>query len=203
MVKGDSILEVNLPDFTEKVFKNNPFINEDRIYDTGDLAQWTSSSEIVLTGRADNQVKLRGLRIELQEISSCVESFPGVIGAYSKICKVGGVEVLGVYYSSERIIGESELIAHAATYLPDYMIPSFFMHVPFLPMTANGKIDEASLPIPVIEFSEDNIVLSSEAESILSIFKKILNNSSLTAYSDYFRNGGNSLNAMQCVMEIE
>jgi len=193
----------NRPDITEKSFFDNPFINDDRIYDTGDMANWTPNGELVLIGRADGQVKFHGLRIELQEISSCVASFPGIIGAYAKVCNLNGTDVLVVYYASEHPIKESDLVSHMVTYLPDYMIPSFFINVPCLPMTSNGKIDEAALPLPAESASEYNGTVSAEASTVLEIFKKVLNNAELSVTSDYFRNGGNSLNAMQCVMEIE
>ena len=193
----------NKPELTDKMFRRNPFVSDDRIYDTGDIAYWTPNGEIVLTGRADNQVKLRGLRIELGEISSCVESFTGVLSAFAKICKINETEEIGVYYCSEYEISENELLAHTATYLPEYMIPSFVMRIESMPMNANGKIDESALPIP--QFNDEMIYdsLSVDAERILNIFRSVLNNDALHGGSDFFKNGGNSLNAMQCVMEIE
>ncbi len=193
----------NNSELTDKMFRRNPFVSNDRIYDTGDIAYWTPNGEIVLTGRADSQIKLRGLRIELGEIASCVESFTGVLSAYAKICKVNDTEEIGVYYCSETELNESDLLAHTATYLPEYMIPSFVLRIDSMPMNANGKIDESALPIPCFD---DEIVydqLSQNAELILEIFKKVLNNDSIHGGSDFFKNGGNSLNAMQCVMEIE
>lgn len=193
----------NRPDLTEKAFRDNPFVHLDRIYDTGDIAYWTPSGEIVLTGRADRQVKLRGLRIELQEVSSCIEAFPGVVSAYARVCDINGSQTLGVYYSASCPVYETDLIAHAATYLPEYMIPAFFIQLPVLPVTANGKIDEASLPIPQMDEAEPSWIVSAEAEKILGIFKEVLQNDQIHANSDYFLSGGNSLNAMQCVMQIE
>lgn len=191
------------PDLTENAFRANPFVSNDRIYDTGDIAKWTANGEIILTGRADSQVKLRGLRIELQEISSCIESYENVATAHAKICHINGTDVLGVYYTSSREIGEHELIAHAATYLPSYMIPTFALRVPSIPMTVNGKVNEAALPLPMLSEDAPAGDVSQDAERILAIFRKVLNSDTMSASGDYFRNGGNSLNAMQCVMEIE
>ena len=191
------------PDLTEKVFRANPFASEDRIYDTGDLAFWTPGGEIVLTGRADSQVKLRGLRIELQEVASCVESFPGVTAAHAGICEVNGQPILGVYYCAKTAINEAELLSHTATYLPRYMIPAFLIRMDQLPMTANGKVDEKRLPLPANTAGDVCGMLSTTAKTILDIFCRVLKQDELYGNSDYFLAGGNSLNAMECVMEIE
>ena len=190
-------------ELTEKVFLRNPFVSNDKIYDTGDVACWTPDGEIVLLGRSDNQVKLRGFRIELQEVAACIESYPGITLAYAKICNINGNDALCAYYVSDYAINEFELISYAATYLPEYMIPSVLMRVDRLPITANGKIDDSALPTPDCKEDETVATTSRTAEIVLEIFKKILNAPNIHAGSDYFRNGGNSLNSMQCIMEIE
>ena len=193
----------NRPELTEAAFRQNPFINDDRIYDTGDMAYWTPGGEIVLTGRADRQVKLRGLRIELQEISSCVETYPGVSRAFARVCKVRENEVIGVYYSSDREIGDYELFSHTATYLPDYMIPAFFMRVSAFYTTANGKVDESRLPMPKAEAGAACYDVSLTAKRITEIFREVLHTDKLNASSDYFLNGGNSLNSLETIIKIE
>lgn len=191
----------NRPDLTSASFKPNPFVHEDTVYDTGDLASWTPSGEIVLTGRADRQIKLRGLRIELQEISSCIESHPAVISAHAAVRVINGQQVLGVYYVSDSEIDEGELIAHATTYLPGYMIPSFLLPVDSFPFTPNGKIDENALPMPCL--SDDDSVVTPSGEKVLAVFRKVLRCEELETSHDYFLAGGNSLNAMETIIEIE
>ena len=193
----------NRPDLTEKAFFKNPFIYDDRIYDTGDMAYWTPGGEIVLTGRADRQIKLRGLRIELQEISSCIEAYPGVTGAFARLCDLNANQVIGVYYLSEREISDAQLISHAATYLPGYMIPAFFMRVDSLPTTSNGKIDESKLPMPDITSSHGSVSVSKTAEKITEIFRQVLASDEIDAGSDYFLCGGNSLNLLETIVRIE
>jgi len=191
----------NRPDLTEAAFKSNPFVHDDTIYDTGDIAHWTPSGEIVLTGRADRQVKLRGLRIELQEVSSCIESYPDVSTAHAVIRIVNYQQVLGIYYISDKEISNAALLSHAATYLPGYMIPSFFVRLDQFPFTANGKIDENALPMPSINEEPDEITPA--GERVLEIFKDILHTSDICVSTDYFLAGGNSLNAMEALIEIE
>ena len=193
----------NLPELTEKVFCDNPFVSEDRLYDTGDLAYWTADGEVVLTGRADRQVKLHGLRIELQEISACLESYEGVSMAYAKICQINSHSVIGAYYTSAQPINEADLLSHAATYLPQYMIPAFIMRVTKFSTNANGKVDDSDLPLPAQSVEAPSGALSSTAETVLDIFKSVLGSNAINAYSDYFLCGGNSLNALACLIEIE
>ncbi|MBE6560133.1 MAG: amino acid adenylation domain-containing protein [Ruminococcaceae bacterium] len=190
------------PDLSEAVFRRNPFVYNDRIYDTGDMAYWTPEGEIVLTGRADRQIKLRGLRIELSEISSCLESFPGVTAAHARLCEIGGQPVLGAYYSSANELRESDLLAHAATYLPTYMIPAFLMRVPEFRVTANGKIDESLLPMPDRKRTESGGATEC-ARRVTEIFGEVLGCGDLSPESDYFLSGGDSLNMMSCLIRLE
>ena len=117
----------NDPELTEKYFRDNPFVTKDRLYFTGDIASWTADGEILLKGRIDSQVKLRGLRVEPQEVASCIESYPGVLSATARVCEVNGQMVLGAYYCASEHINEAELLAYTATYLPRYMIPAFLI----------------------------------------------------------------------------
>ena len=190
------------PELTEKSFRSNPFINDDRIYDTGDLAYWTPHGEVVLTGRADSQIKLRGLRIEPSEVAACLESFPGITSAFAKVCDLGGTQVLGAYFTADREIPDSELLLHTATYLPEYMIPAFIMQIDRFATNANGKIDEKALPLPKNPTSNCGNITAT-AEKVLIIFRRVLANDEIYAGSDYFLCGGNSLNALETIISIE
>ncbi len=193
----------NQPELTGKYFLRNPFVADDRMYFTGDVASWTSEGEILLKGRLDHQVKLRGLRVELQEVSSCIESYPGVSAATARVCEMGGQQVLGAYYCAEESVNEAQILAHAATYLPRYMIPAFLMRLEALPVNANGKVDEKKLPLPDASGADTGRILSSSAETVLEIFRNVLNRTEIYGDTDYFLAGGNSLNAMECIMAIE
>ena len=193
----------NRPDLSEKSFMPSPFVTDERLYSTGDIASWTSDGEIVLFGRADSQVKLRGLRIELQEIASCIEAFPGVQAAVAKIFMIHNEQVLGAYYCADTKISESDVLSHIATYLPRYMIPTFLMQLPQIPHTANGKVDEARLPLPSDAEMGTSQELSPTGKKVLDIFCQVLGRTQLHGNSDYFLSGGNSLNAMECIVQIE
>ena len=193
----------NAPELTEKSFRNNPFVADDRIYYTGDVASWTSDGEIILRGRLDDQIKLRGLRVELQEISSCIEAYPGISLAVAKICDLDGYQVIGAYYCATEDINEQRLLSHIATYLPKYMLPSFLMRLEEMPTNANGKVDEKKLPQPDMQQDYPAAMLSDTAKAVLDIFRSVLHRDTISGNTDYFLAGGNSLNAMECVMLIE
>ena len=195
----------NAPELTEKSFFENPFENKEMIYFTGDAACWTDDGEIVLAGRLDDQVKLRGLRVEPQEVAACIGSYPGVKAAAARVLELNGQPVLAAYYCADSAIAETELLTFAATYLPYYMIPSCIVRLDSLPVTASGKVDERQLPVPELP---DQGELSGEAGSetanaVLEIFQAVLEKDSLGVNSDYFLSGGNSLNAMETVSRME
>lgn len=193
----------NRPDLTDKSFCPNPFVTDDRLYYTGDMACWTPDGEILLTGRLDDQVKLRGLRVELQEISSCIETYPGITAAVTAVCEVNGQQVLGAYYCAEEVVNEAGVLAYVATYLPKYMIPAFLMRLEELPVSSNGKVDTRRLPLPVLPSGDDQVSLTPLGTTILNVFRQVLQVEEIYGNSDYFLLGGNSLNAMECVMRIE
>ena len=193
----------NRPELTQKSFVPSPFVINEQIYSTGDVACWTPEGEIQLRGRADDQVKLRGLRIELQEISSCVEAFPGVHSAVAKICTVHSEQVLGVYYCADDTVTDRDILAHITTYLPRYMIPAFMMRLAEIPRNANGKADASRLPLPAEPQMLSRQELTVTAARILDIFCQVLDRQDLHGNSDYFMSGGNSLNAMDCIVRIE
>ncbi len=193
----------NNPELSSKSFIPSPFVTDEYVYSTGDIATWTADGEILLFGRADDQVKLRGLRIELREVSSCIEGFPGVHSAVAKIVQVQNEQVLGAYYCAESYVREHDILAHLATYLPRYMIPAFLMPLPEIPRTANGKVDTAKLPLPAQPEEVSPSQLSNTAATILRIFSNVLDRKQLHGNSDYFLSGGNSLNAMECIVQIE
>ena len=193
----------NRPELTEKVFSKSPFVSDEMMYDTGDQACWTADGEIILTGRLDKQIKLRGLRIEPQEIASCIATYPGVKTAAVKLCELRGQTVIGAYYTADEKLSESNLLAHTATYLPKYMIPSFIMHLDEIPMSPNGKVEEGRLPLPIMNEEVDQAFISNTAKKVLDIFKQVLKHDEIFAGSDYFMVGGNSLNALECIMRIE
>ncbi|HHX14470.1 MAG TPA: amino acid adenylation domain-containing protein, partial [Clostridiales bacterium] len=192
----------NMPEQTAASFLPNPFETNDTLYRSGDMAYWTSDGEIVISGRRDRQVKLRGLRVEPQEITDCLASHPAVTAAAARVWEDSGQTILVAYYTSPTPLAEAELLTHTAAYLPHYMIPSRIIRLSHIPLSANGKVDDQQLPYPAT--SETVIAPANELQqTILEIFRDVLKKSDLHAASDYFLCGGNSLNAMETIGRLE
>ena len=131
-------------------FLSNPFclnINEDknngRLYKSGDLVRWQTNGELEFLGRNDFQVKIRGLRIELSEISTCLTEYPGgvkqsVVLATKKINNQSDLYLIA-YYVAQHKLDENKLKKYMETKLPDYMIPNRFIHMNEFPVTLNGN----------------------------------------------------------------
>ncbi|MGI5962758.1 MAG: amino acid adenylation domain-containing protein [Lawsonibacter sp.] len=192
----------NAPELTAERFSDSPFELGERLYRTGDLACWTPEGELALAGRSDRQVKLRGLRIEPQEISACLARHPHVRQAAVAVQQHSGQDVLIAFYTADQLIPESELLALCATYLPHYMIPSAILPLQQIPLTANGKLNEALLPRPDLTTRADAHPETPAQEMFLSIFRRVLGRPDLGVDSDYFLFGGNSLNAMETLSEL-
>ena len=192
----------NAPELTAQSFSDSPFELGDRLYRTGDIARWTPEGEIVLAGRSDQQVKLRGLRIEPQELADCLCKHPSVHQAAAAVQQHGGQDVLLAFYTADAPIPEEALFALCANFLPHYMIPSAILRLDALPLSANGKVDQALLPHPDLTASAHILPANQLQKTLLSIFRRVLGRPDLELDSDYFLFGGNSLNAMEALSEI-
>src|SRR5262249_8347201 len=119
-----------------------------RIYKTGDLGRWLPDGAIEFLGRNDFQVKIRGFRIELGEIETNLSSHPGVreVVVLPREDEEGDKRLVA-YYTGEEIRAEA-LRSHLLSGLPEYMIPSGYVHLESLPLTPNGKLDRRALPAP-------------------------------------------------------
>src|SRR5206468_1651745 len=132
-------------------FVENPFTPGARVYRTGDLARWVPGPWLECLGRVDNQVKLRGFRIELDEIEAALAHHDAM-----RQCVVvaredsPGDKRLVAYFElrTGAPLDITDLRAHLARILPDYMVPSVFVRLDKLPLTPNGKIDRKALPAP-------------------------------------------------------
>lgn len=208
-ISGDGVARgyLNRDELTSKKFINNPFIQGERLYKTGDMAKWLQNGEIEFIGRVDNQVKIRGFRIELAEIEQCLLTNTSI-----KECAVtfkenqSGDKYLVAYYTSNRELSTTEIIAHLSKSLPEHMIPRFYIRLEELPLTPNGKLDRNALPDP--DTSRPNLDTRYQApgndveERILEIWKKIINCDAGT-HDNFFELGGNSILLSMMYSEIE
>ena len=194
------------PELTKEKFLPNKF-GEGRMYKSGDIGRWTFDGKIQCLGRIDNQIKLRGLRIELGEIESKMEQYPGVSASIVNKITVEDKEVLCGYYVTDGTIDvtETEIKSYLKKYLPQYMVPSYIVHLEKMPYTINRKIDRKALPMPKLEedrFKEvDPDKFDSDELRLQQIWKNILHLKHISLNDNFFDIGGDSISAIK--MQIE
>ena len=187
-------------------FLKNPFIENSKMYKTGDVCFYTDSGEIVCLGRIDNQIKIRGLRIELDEIEKTMLKYINIKEAKVVKQTIGNREIISAYYISNKRIKISELRKYLNKYLPKYMIPSYFTAMDKLPYTPNGKIDKNALPIPdgiLQNEKKEYIAPKSDLEiKLVSIWEDILNTKPIGLKDNFFELGGDSILAMNLNIKL-
>jgi acyl-CoA synthetase (AMP-forming)/AMP-acid ligase II/acyl carrier protein len=201
----------NRPDLTAERFICDPFSDGQsaRLYRTGDLARYLPNGDIAYLGRADEQIKILGYRIEPMEIEAAIDRHPAIASS--------AVVARGSNCSEKRLTAyitmrngttpsAAELREFLKTSLPDYMLPSIFARLDRLPLTQNGKVDRAGLPEPTIENTlrdEDFIAPGTPIETRLAkILCSLLNISEVSVNDNFFLLGGHSLLGTQLIAKI-
>ena len=178
-----------------------------RAYHSGDLAAWTEEGEIRIFGRIDNQIKLRGFRIELDEIEKVMTEYPGVSSGAAAVRKTGGTEYLAGYYTAREAVDEHALKAFMQEKLPEYMIPAVLTRLEDMPMTANGKVNRKALPEPDLQaLKAEYIPPETETEKTLcAAFARTLQleENQVGLLDDFFDLGGDSLKAMVVLADAQ
>lgn len=142
---------LNNPSLTAEKFTDNPANPGERIYRTGDIARWQADGNIQYLGRADHQVKIRGLRIELGEIESTVREYPGITDCVAVVRKHSESVILIIAYVVCKPDLDFEGVKrHLQSQLPAYMVPNRFERIEAMPLTSSGKADRKALPEPLI-----------------------------------------------------
>ena len=191
---------VNLPEKTAEVFIS---LDGRKAYRSGDLARYTSTGELEFFGRLDNQVKLRGLRVELDEISNVMGTYPSVTHAIVLVKGEGQQQYLCGYFAAEQEVDKADLTDHMKKSLAPYMIPSVLMQLPAMPLTSNGKINKKALPEP--EFSTEerqyDAPVSALQKKLSQMFANALGMEKVGIREDFFALGGTSLTASKIAMK--
>lgn len=175
-----------------------------RIYKTGDYGVMHPDGYIDFKGRRDSQVKISGHRIELEEIEKALTDYMGVDSIVVIPQKVNDQMILCAFYTGEKVILGNELKNYAAKKLPDYMIPTKYIWLSSIPLTANGKINKKELKLP--DEITDNMIVEpqnkTEAE-VADIWKQVLRIPKISVFDDYFDLGGDSLQLLIIISELE
>ena len=176
----------------------------ERIYKSGDYAKWLPDGDVVILGRTDHQIKLRGLRIELGEIENVMLRVEGMKKVVIMIRKLGGKEHLCAYYTADREIAPDALKAEISKSLTQYMVPTAYLQLPEMPMTPNGKTDVKALPEPVLAISSAYEAPANDTErAFCDIFADILQMDKVGATDNFFELGGTSLVVTRVIIEAD
>ncbi|WP_063763078.1 non-ribosomal peptide synthetase [Streptomyces rimosus] len=183
-------------------FVANPFAPGGRVYRTGDLARWTADGDLVFTGRADAQVKVRGFRVEPGEIEAALSAHPAVAEAAVVVRedRPGERRLVGYVVSAGPDLDERSVRAHVAATLPDHMVPAAVLVLGELPMSPHGKLDRTALPAPDFAGQVAGREPRTPAEAVLcALFAELLGLERVGAEDSFFELGGDSIMSLQLV----
>jgi hypothetical protein len=213
-IGGDGLAReyLNRPTLTAERFIPNPFDRNTlpgRLYRTGDLVRWLGDGNLEFLGRTDEQVKVRGFRVELGEVEAALRTHPSVSEAavITREDKSGSKHLIAyVAPHSGAAVDRGELRSWLEQKLPAYMLPAHYVALAELPLTANGKVDRRALPTP-----ESLSVATTRAitaprnaleKRLLEIWSELLERNHLSVEDNFFHLGGHSLLATQLVSRI-
>jgi amino acid adenylation domain-containing protein/non-ribosomal peptide synthase protein (TIGR01720 family) len=215
VIAGDGLARgyLNNPELTAEKFIEYRSYRSYRtytFYKTGDLARWLPDGSIEFLGRIDQQVKIRGNRIELGEIETALNEYPGIKESVVIAADDGsGGKVLCAYpvMVNDDGLHLQQLREHLEKKLPAYMVPTYFVQIREIPLTANGKVDRKSLPSydpgkalgTVVEYEAPGDEIE---EKLVLIWQKLLHVEKISIHDNFFRLGGHSLRAMMLAAQI-
>lgn len=192
---------------TEGAFFDDPFCPGQRMYKTGDEGCRLDDGLIRIFGRTDDQIKLRGHRIEPQEVRAAMISFEGCADAVVIPANREHADALVGYYLSDAPLDPRALRRHLATLIPEYMVPSQFVHLETLPKTSSGKVDRAALPPPLEQLepsdAETRAPRNETENRISAAWSEVLGKEGIRCDASFFEVGGNSLRAVKLSFLLE
>lgn len=199
---------LNQPEQTSLRYVANPYITGPEnalLYRTGDIARWQADGNLIYLGRRDDQVKIRGFRVELQEVEQALLSLPAI----KQATVLGQSDENGRYKLVAYIVTQMaqtvpEIEEALRQSLPDYMLPSHYLSLPELPITANGKVDKDALRALPLRRSKEGFVSPATATEklMVDLWQKHLAVAKVGRNDDFFDLGGNSITAIMFGAEL-
>ena len=196
---------LNLPDLTSLRFVPNPFATpgHERLYRTGDVALVRPDGALELIGRTDDQVKVRGFRVDLGDVEAALHAHPGVKRCAVTLADRVSAGGLWAYVVPRGSLDRADLVAFVRERLPDYMVPATIVLMDDLPLTPTGKVARRALPPPPApDPAQGAAPQTAEEETVAFIWSGLLRRSGIGRDEDFFALGGNSLLAMQAAARM-
>ncbi|MFB7211768.1 amino acid adenylation domain-containing protein [Streptomyces sp. NPDC056255] len=192
---------VNAPGLTASRFVANPFADDgSRLYRTGDLARFAPDGSLDFLGRADNQIKIRGMRLETEDVEAGLAEHPGVRHScvVAKKNTAGGTYLVGyvIPAAGHEDLRADDVRAWAAGHLVEYMVPAHLVVMKEFPLTANGKLDRAALPEPAIGTGPVVAPATENERVVCAAVASVLRLEQAGTDQDFFRLGGDSILAI-------
>lgn len=189
---------------TNKNFEESELVNE-RVYKTGDLGYWDEEGNIVYIGRSDNVVKINGFRIEKDEIVNSLLKMPRIREAVviERTQKNNTKSELCVYFTAEVTMETKDVKEHLRLYLPEYMVPTYYMQMPEFTRNTSDKVDTSSLPYIFLQTDDITEPENETEEKVYNAFKETLDVEKFGTESSFFELGGDSLKALTLANNIE
>ncbi len=191
--------DLTLERFVIDPFGGSPYA---LMYLSGDLGRFLPDGTIEFFGRNDAQVKVRGFRIELGEIENHLGSFPGMRHVACAAKGEGDNRYLAAYYVADAALDEEAMRRHVGSFLPEYMVPAFFLRLDALPASPSGKIDRKALP-EISGKEAEHPPRAGIEQSLAAIWEDILRFRGIGRDESFFRVGGNSLLAVRMQSEVQ
>lgn len=194
--------ELTAAKFIKDIFSTTPGA---RLYRTGDLVCWLPNGNIEYLGRIDDQVKIRGFRIELGEVENKILSYPGIKQAVVNALAdaTGSKKLVGYIVPLAKGFETKSLVAFMKQELPEYMIPSAFVELDQIPLSANGKVNRKALPKPSNQRPELSVLFKAATtpaeKNIEKIWQELLQIERIGVNDNFFELGGNSLLALKSI----
>ncbi|MFC6010622.1 amino acid adenylation domain-containing protein, partial [Nocardia lasii] len=176
----------------------------ERMYRSGDVARRNHDGELEYRGRADQQIQLRGFRIELDEVRAALLTHPAVAAAAVVVHRpdTDAARLVGYVVANGADCDVAAVVAQAGSVLPEYMIPSTVMVLDELPLTVNGKLDLRALPEPAVQATAYVAPRGGTEETVARVFAEVLDVDRIGVHDSFFEVGGNSLTAASAVVRL-